>query len=176
MYSRCTERASSLVTRPMIVVGDEGFGGDAKISEKSEGSNGYTQSAQKRRRKRRKHTQPPHPTHTKTYTAQDTHRCRSRLPQVKEIAKTGQIQLPVWSPDGRMLAFTVLKAGRASAPIESARILVFRDGGGLEVSASHDPCFDASGSRGGADMPFRVPKVAGYKTVRLKYTSFKGIL
>lgn len=59
-----------------------------------------------------------------------------RLLKVKEIVKTGQIQLPVWSPDGRMVAFSVLKAGRGQGtPIESARILVFREGGSIAVSA-----------------------------------------
>lgn len=53
---------------------------------------------------------------------------------MREITKTGQIQLPVWSPDGRMVAFSVLKAGSGATPIESARILVFREGGGKSVS------------------------------------------
>ncbi|CAM9274655.1 unnamed protein product [Ectocarpus sp. 6 AP-2014] len=54
-----------------------------------------------------------------------------RNDQVAEISRTGQIQLPVWSPDGKMVAFSVLKAGSGGAPIESAKILVYRESGSL---------------------------------------------
>ena len=63
---------------------------------------------------------------------------------MKEISKTGQIQLPVWSPDGKMLAFCVLKAGSRSkanswkSSIESSRILVFRERGDLAVRSTRD--------------------------------------
>lgn len=62
--------------------------------------------------------------------------CTATSIQVGEISRTGQIQLPVWSPDGKMMAFSVLKAGSGGAPIESAKILVYRESGSLVVRES----------------------------------------
>eukprot|EP00752_Nemacystus_decipiens_P007675 g6861.t2 len=59
-----------------------------------------------------------------------------RNDQVGEISRTGQIQLPVWSPDGKMVAFSVLKAGSGGAPIESAKILVYRESGSLVLDVA----------------------------------------
>lgn len=63
--------------------------------------------------------------------------------------EVGQIQLPVWSLDGRFVAFSVVKASKRSigngstsrrgvggapeTPIESARILVYWENGTLKV-------------------------------------------